>query len=281
MAHIYEVGYGTYEESSFAQIQHRRKFTKSRFEKMVLDCVVEVAKLHYDLHMKSWLVDEHAAYRDAADLEDGEELVPGRKSELASAMKWRLEGKEDMYVYALVKAYFPEEPDLTYQYLHDDVVKMMCDKYGFKPIEKLHGAYFFGWSNLCVKGSWGRDGDDGGIQSRAVRLVRKLVCKGEPSSAERKWNASRKRALRGNPAAGAEQDEQLCLDLGVEYIPYDHPQAVAAREALKAQNLREQRRAIEKVEQARIGRELTEDELNNLVMQTILTEAFKEARGDE
>ena len=45
----------------------RRKFSKSRFEKMVLDCVVEVAKLHYEMHLKSWLVDEHAAYRDDAD----------------------------------------------------------------------------------------------------------------------------------------------------------------------------------------------------------------------
>ena len=37
MAHIYELGYGSYEESEFAQLQHRRKFSQSRFEKMVLE----------------------------------------------------------------------------------------------------------------------------------------------------------------------------------------------------------------------------------------------------
>lgn len=46
--HLYEVGYGTCEESSFVQLWHRRKFSCAELEDIILDCLVNVFKLSAD-----------------------------------------------------------------------------------------------------------------------------------------------------------------------------------------------------------------------------------------
>jgi len=245
---------------------------------MVLDCIVDAARRHYELHLDSWHTDRYAKYRDADEDTDGEEKIPGRKEELLNAMGWRLRGDEEMYLYDLARAYYPDAPRLSYQELHNDVVKLMCEKHGFKKIEILRSAYFFGWSNLCIKGDWGKDSGNA-LQRKAVSLVRRLVCKGEPSSAEKGWSASRKRARRGETAAGEEEDKQLCLDLGVEYIPYNHPDAVEARRVLKEQEAA--RKAKTKFYQAvarkRLGGNATKEQIEELASDMMMEEVFSTA----
>jgi len=244
MAHIYELGYGSYEESEFAQLQHRRKFSQSRFEKMVLECTVQAARMEVDVHQRqwseSWSVRHEFEKGEDTECAEPSELISGRKSALENAMSWRLRGDEQMYLHCLKEAYFMDNPRLSYQSLHKLVVWLMCEKYGFKPVEKLRTAYFFGWSDLSVHDDWGRDVVDS-LTARASRLVRKFVFKkssnfGRPS-ADAKWSTSRKRVLHKNPAGGDNEDKILCEELGVEFIPYNHELATQARSTSKAVEL--------------------------------------------
>jgi hypothetical protein len=58
------------------------------------------------------------------------------------------------------------------------------------------------------------------------------------ANAEAKWSAIRQEALHENPVACENEDEALCKELGVEFIPYNHQDAVKARyEELKKINL--------------------------------------------
>jgi len=242
MAYIYELGYGSYEESEFAQLQHRRKFSQSRFEKMVLECVVQAARMEVEVHKKQWSEDWSVCheFEKGEDMECSEpsESISRRKHELQSAMDWRLRGDERMYLHSLKDAYFMDNPSLTYQSLHKLVVWLMCENYGFKPVEKLRTAYFFGWSDLSVHDDWGRDISKKSLTARATRLVRKFVFKKSNrfgrSSAESKWSTSRERVLHKNPAGGDNEDKILCEELGVEFIPYDHELAVQARDVVSA-----------------------------------------------
>lgn len=240
MAYIYELGYGSYEESEFAQLQHRRKFSQSRFEKMVMECVVQAARMEVDVHQRQWseswdvcheFEKDERAQRDESS--DAEPMSSRRKSSLESAMSWRLDGKENMYLHCLKDAYVMNAPRLSYQTLHKLVVWLMCENYGFKPVEKLRTAYFFGWSDLSIANDWRDAVNKKGLTARATRLVRKFVTKHSSrfgrSSAEAKWSTSRERVLRKNPAGGDNEDKILCEELGVEFIPYDHELAVQAR----------------------------------------------------
>lgn len=231
MAYIYEVGYGTCEESSFAQLTHRRKFSQRRFETMVKDAVIKAATRERDFHIERWEKDSGAGYREKYDWEPSDEPIEsGRKHQLEYAMKRRAEGDESGYHYYIKEAYNMSNPRLTYQELHDDVVKILCADYGFKPIEKLRGVYFFGWADLSVRNDWsGYVGKDS-FTTKVSRLVRKLVWKSDgrwESSGERKWSAAREKALHLNPAATDEQDRALCEELGVEFIPYDEERVKA------------------------------------------------------
>jgi len=239
MAYIYELGYGSYEESEFAQLQHRRKFSQSRFEKMVLDCVVQAARMEVDIHQRQWSESLDICHEFEKDeYNESFESISRRKYELQNAMLWRLRGDERMYLHSLKEAYFMGNPILTYQSLHKLVVWLMCENYGFKPIEKLRTACFFGWSDLSVHDDWGRDVSNKSLTARASRLVRKFVTKHSSrfgrSSAESKWSTSRERVLRKNPAGGDNEDKILCEELGVEFIPYDHELAVQARDVVSA-----------------------------------------------
>jgi hypothetical protein len=64
--------------------------------------------------------------------------------------------------------------------------------------------------------------------------VRKLVWKTKErwgrTSAASKWIASRERAIGKNPAGCDIEDEALCREHGVTFIPYNHPDAIKARE---------------------------------------------------
>ncbi len=42
--HIYNIGYGTCEESDYIQIYHKQKFTKSEFETIVAGVVIKVLR---------------------------------------------------------------------------------------------------------------------------------------------------------------------------------------------------------------------------------------------
>ena len=221
MAYIYEVGYGTCEESSFAQLIHRRKFSQRRFDSMVKDAVIKAATRERDLHIERWEKDFSAGYGDS---DTDSPIESGRKRQLEYAMNRRAEGDESSYHYNIKEAYLMSNPRLTYQNLHDDVVKILCADYGFKPIEKLRGAYFFGWADLSVLNDWSGYVSKDSFTTKVTRLVRKLVWKSDgrwESSGERKWSAARKKALHLNPAATDEQDRVLCEELGVEFIPYD------------------------------------------------------------
>lgn len=245
MAYIYELGYGSYEESEFAQLQHRRKFSQSRFEKMVMECVVQAARMEVDVHQRQWSEDWNICHEfekdEDTECDESSETVSRRKSSLQSAMRWRLDGDERMYLHSLKGAYCMDAPRLTYQELHKLVVWLMCENYGFKPVEKLRTAYFFGWSDLSVANDWGDAVNKKGLTARATRLVRKFVTKHSSrfgrSSAEAKWSTSRERVLRKNPAGGDNEDKILCEELGVEFIPYNHELATQARSTSKAVEL--------------------------------------------
>lgn len=232
MAYIYEVGYGTCEESSFAQLIHRRKFSQRRFEKMVEEAVIKAAISTRDIHIERWTADDNAGY----EREERETKRPGRVRNLEYAMKRRAEGNESSYHYYMKEAFHMGNPRLTYQELHDDVVKILCADYGFKPIEILRNAYFFGWSDLSVHKDWDSYVRKGSLTEKLTRLVRKLVWKSDgrhESSAERKWSAAREKALHLNPAATDEQDKALCEELGVEFVPYDEERTKAKLEREK------------------------------------------------
>lgn len=234
MSYIYEFGYGTCEESAAVQVSHRRKFSQSRFENMLITCTVEAARMERDLHIIQWEKDWFARHDFEAD-ECSSDVKSFRVHELESAIKWRLLGNEDMYHNDIKGAKYMENPRLTYQELHKIVVHLMCQNYGFQPVNKLRCAYYFGWSDLSVKRDWDTYDTKGSITQRTSRLVRKLVLKSAErfgrSSAASKWIASRKRAIGKNPAGCDIEDEILCKELGVEFIPHNHPDAVLAREA--------------------------------------------------
>lgn len=236
MPHIYELGYGTYEESDYAQLVHRRKFSQMRFEKMVLDCVGQAAKMEYELRQKKWNEDACASHYfeyDDEDDEDGfdddeEEKISSRKHCLESAMSARLYGEDSMYEYNIKEAYLMRHSSLSYQDIHRLVVSLMCDTYGFSPVKKLRSVQFNGWGCLT------QVQEKQGVMARASRIVKKVLSSmsvnfRKIASAEAKWIARRKSAIDKNPAAGDIMDSKLCDKLGVEFIPYNHPDAVKAR----------------------------------------------------
>lgn len=233
MPHIYEIGYGTPEESEYAQLVHRRKFSKMRFESMVLDCVGQATKMEYELHKQKWSEDICASHYFEQQ-HSNEEKVSYRKYELEFSMKCRLAGNEESYTSHIRRAYFMESPSFSYQDLHKLVVRLMCDTYGFSPIEKLRCAYFDGWGCLADDKY---PKTDTSVAARASRLVKKVLSglsinflsSRESASAEAKWIARRESAIDKNPAAGDRTDAKLCEELGVEFIPYNHPDAVKAR----------------------------------------------------
>jgi len=237
MTYFYELGYGSYEESAFAQLVHDKKFSQKQFEDMVLRCTVKAAKEEHFHNERRWAEDYASGYDYEWAVNPDREIKAGRVRELEDAMKWRLKGDEGIYLMNVRDARFNRAASLTYQNLHDAVVKLMCADFGFRPLEFLHRAGFFGWADLSVHKDWGDSVSKGGMTERATRLVRKNVVKNShrfgDSSAGVKWRAAREKALRKNPAAGDAEDEALCKELGVEFVPYNHPDAVSAREALK------------------------------------------------
>lgn len=101
-------------KSEFAQLQHRRKFSQSRFEKMVLECTVQAARMEVDVHQRqwseSWSVCHEFEKGEDTECVEPSELISGRKSALENAMSWRLRGDLSKCIYIVEGRLFHGQP---------------------------------------------------------------------------------------------------------------------------------------------------------------------------
>lgn len=227
--YIYDFGYSTEEGSHYTQLEHFQRFSRARFEEMLLDCVVRAAQMEYDKTWRQWRVDALACC-DSNNNDDCDDDCSGgmQKYYLELAMRCRVEGDERGYLRNIVEAMGVPHIFLDYGHLHGSVVSLVCDLYGFSILKFAEHINFYGWQDLASDCSSGRIG----ITSRACDLVKaKLVTDG--SSAESKFKAEQREAMGENPASCDLVDEKFCNDLGVEFIPYSHPLALENRNKLK------------------------------------------------
>lgn len=211
MSYIYELGYGTYEESAYAQIQHDKEFTQDEFNNMVFACVVKAAKEAHD-----------ECVNDFNSHESKIEKAQG-------AMFNRKNGDEFMYEICIESLTQMRGESLTYQHLHDRVVELMIKDFGFGSVHKTVSISFFGWSDLADENDW--DQSEHEPNRTASRMVREQVCSRPRHNPEhREASEARESRLKSNPEEVYAEDKALVESLGVTYVPYDDPEVVKKRE---------------------------------------------------
>lgn len=227
---VYEFGYRTYEESEITQLVHLKDFSQDEFEEMLLDCICEASRLEVELNFVRWHSNYQAKHVFEAEEEDiklPEDKISLQEHYIKVAMDARLRGDERLYQIYMSDAHVKNNPCLSYQQLHSLVVKLMCSRHGFSPMEKLRTAYLFGWSDLSKEKDW--DSDLGDIDKRASKLVRDNVYKYDANLDEQSVARSERRDFSNLNI----EDRELCEGLGIEYIPFEHPIALKAREEHK------------------------------------------------
>lgn len=229
--HIYDFGYSTEEESHYTQLEHFQRFSRARFEEMLLDCVFRAAQMEHDITWKQWRTDALARCDsdDDTDSYDSDSSGGMQKYYLETAMQHRLEGDERGYLRCIVEAMGPPHVFLDYGNLHNSVVSLVCDLYGFSILKFSEHVNFYGWQDLA---SDCHPNKLGTITNRACDLVKSGLIQ-DGSSAESKLKAEHREVMGENPAICDLNDEKFCNELGVVFVPYNHPTAVENREKFK------------------------------------------------
>jgi len=214
MPYLYELGYGTYEESEYSQIQHEKEFTQEEFENMVLKCVVKAAKEAHDESVNDFNSPE------------------SKKEKAEGACFNRKNGDEFMYEICIESLMHMHDASLTYQSLHDRVTELMIEDFGFIMAHKTATIVFSGWPDLADENDW--DQSEHEPNRTASRMVREQVCERSRHNPERRERLD-KRAdmLKLDPEKVYAEDRALIESLGVTYVPYDDPVAVAKRQELE------------------------------------------------
>lgn len=215
MPYLYELGYGTYEESEYSQIQHEKEFTQEEFENMVFQCVVKAAK---EAHEES--------VNDFNSPESKREKAEG-------ACFNRKNGDEFMYEICIESLMYMRNSDLSYQSLHERVTELMVKDFGFIMAHKTATVSFFGWADLADENDWGQSEYE--PNRTASRMVREQVCE-RPRyycPEKREMLAKREDMLKLDREKVYAEDRALIESLGVTYVPYDDPVAVAKRQELE------------------------------------------------
>jgi hypothetical protein len=214
MPYLYELGYGTYEESEYSQIQHEKEFTQEEFNDMVLKCVVKAAKEVFD-----------EAVNDFNSPESKKEKAEG-------ACFNRKHGDEFMYEICIETLMYMHEARLTYQSLHKRVTELMTEDFGFVVAPKTATISFFGWSDLANENDWEQNEHE--PNRTASRMVREQVCDKPANNSEQRERRDRRiDMLKLDPEKVYAEDRALIESLGVTYVPYDDPVAVSKRQELE------------------------------------------------
>lgn len=112
---FYEIGYYTYEESEFIQLQHDATFSENELEEMIILIAKDAATLGRDYYPKNQdnIVGELIAWED----------------------------------------YKMPKHQINYASINWAVGRLLCERYGFSPLPIIASWHVQGWNNI-YKPSW-------------------------------------------------------------------------------------------------------------------------------
>jgi len=211
MMYAYQLNYGTHN----THLIHTHKISKKEFEGMVIEAALEAAK-------KSFPTTD-------------EEMHNKKVTAAQIAMMNRLNGDEYMYDIAMSECIEPRATSLfRYEGLHDDVVYIMIEKFGFIKLKNTHSLSFDTGVNLAHENT----SKNPRLSAITRKLSKQIRLKIHDSKYKNHYDMCiaihNKRMALGSTARDAE-DMALVESLGVQYVPYDNPTAIEARRKLENQ----------------------------------------------
>jgi len=145
--YIYNVGYGTYEESSYTQFISARQLDKSELSSVVEDCLFECLKftIKKDISFQQQNPDPDPYYH--------RDTITADNTKITS----------------------PTMQDLFYTYdeKHGEIFKSEMAKRDLKPVEFEQNFSVFGWASSVDSTSWGDQSDDES-RSLANKLCKRI-----------------------------------------------------------------------------------------------------------
>jgi len=133
--YIYQVGYGSYEDSEYIELFHKRKISKKEFNNMFVEATLEV------------LLNRRDQY-ELSDTDEGEisewdrEFQEERFSE--EGEEKRLEGTDCKTKEEYIEKY-AHRSWTRYNHINRQVVKIMIQKYGFERVRYEQMVVVDGW----------------------------------------------------------------------------------------------------------------------------------------
>ena len=124
--YCYKIGYGSYEESSYKELEHEEKFTDKQITKMIGEAII-------DLWDDRW--------------KDQHEYVEKEKAEFV----------EKYIGCEYEEGFFHELMTIEYFFENENIWNWLIENKGFKKIIYEVDWSIFGWENLAEKDSWESD----------------------------------------------------------------------------------------------------------------------------
>ena len=126
--YVYDIGYGTYEESQYTQLLSEKKYTRQELHELIYSII---RKLIVNIDAK------------VLKMDDGEEFVHSKPGYVDK-------GFNDDDTYNLFY-------HLSFQDVYSDVIKELIKNHGFKELTFESNYSIMGWANLLEAGHWKDD----------------------------------------------------------------------------------------------------------------------------
>ena len=201
MKKIYELGYGSYEESGLIQLVHDREFTIEHWDGIVFRASIEAAQMVWDKKKAHYL------RSDAADFERyaQEDEAAG---DTEQAARWRERCDPDKYCHA----------NISFQYMYRGVAEILIRDHGFDYLKPdygvRHSTYFMGWDNLAEDIGFNESREDS-MLSALSRAIRETVHTGEEERYDDLSKEAHRRWMRDNASTKNSDDDEYA------YTPLD------------------------------------------------------------
>ena len=145
----YLIGYGSHENSGEISLVHKKEFTKEEFDEFVVKATVELL-LNRREQCCGLFADEGDYWAD--EYERYQELIEENHEDLIKMFPDGLTPREE-YLEKYGHKFFSRFEDIL-----DDVVKVVCELYGFKPLKYTQQFFVNGWGDIVnPKRSFGEE----------------------------------------------------------------------------------------------------------------------------
>lgn len=160
--YIYQIGYGSYEDSGSIELSHTRKIAEDELQTMFVEATLELLLNRRDnlMHEEEGVVSEH-------DLEFHEEIYNDNKEGRTHYKTDRFDGRT-LEEYLEEQRNDPRNFDYTrFSEIYSAVADIMIERYDFEKIKYEQKVFVWGWEAIVGEHTWTEDrGQSSPILSR-------------------------------------------------------------------------------------------------------------------